>query len=109
MGNSMGAPCTASWAKAVCTQGAGPTAPASIRAIVAIFLFTLDPLRNLLPARRRISSMRDRQSPDIGVNFGSHKAFVAAAEANEHDLAGAQFSDAEPAQGFHVDENVLGS
>ena len=41
------------------------------------------------------------------MNFGSHKALVAAPEAHQHDLAGPELGDAVAAQRLHVDEDVL--
>ncbi len=44
---------------------------------------------------------------DIRMDFSSHQALVAFAEANEHDLTGTQFHHAETTQRFHMNENIF--
>src|SRR5690606_3144241 len=54
-------------------------------------------------------SVGNRQRSHIGIDFGSHKALLAAPEAHQDDLAGPQLRHAVAAQRLHVDENVLGA
>src|ERR1700730_18782856 len=57
-----------------------------------------------LACRQSVRGRRTRSR--IGANFGGHKAFWAGAVAHEHQLAGAEFSQAEAAQGLHMHEDV---
>src|SRR5690554_5000613 len=45
-------------------------------------------------------------APILRTNFGDHETLRTISIAHQHELAGAQFGDAEAAQRFHVNENV---
>src|SRR5690606_33392233 len=63
--------------------------------------------RLLTPNTAQWALMRRRGiAPAIGADFGDHETLRTLPIAHQHELAGAQFGNAETAQRFHMNENV---